>query len=159
MKIFSVPLCLLTFTISVLSCDKKSDPPAGPTKTATISSGAWKYDTGGADVDRNGTIDIQGSSILPACALDNTITFKVDNTGVGDEGVTKCNAADPQTAPLTWNFTDAEANLVMSNNIFSILNGKFKIVTLSTTNFSLSKDTVITAISAQPISLVVNLKH
>ncbi len=158
MKIFSLPLSLALLCTTFASCEKKSDPPA-LTKTQNITAGSWKYESGGVDQDRNGTIDIQGSSILPTCALDNTITFKEDNTGIGDEGATKCNSVDPQTAPLSWNFADAEANLIMNNNIFAILNGKFKIVALSATNFSLSKDTIITAISTQPISLVVNLKH
>lgn len=160
MKIF-LPLTCLLIVIGFGSCSKSSDPDPVPvpTKTDQISSGAWKYDTGGADIDRNGTIDFQGSAILPGCLLDNTASFKRDNTGIGDEGATKCNTTDPQSAPFNWNFADAEANLVVSNNIFTILNGKFKIVALSATNFSLTKDTVITAISPQPIALIVNLKH
>jgi hypothetical protein len=139
-----------------LSCSKDKDPAPAPTKTDNISAGSWKYDSGGIDQDKNGTVDIQGSLFFGTCLLDNTITFKKDNTGITDEGSTKCNSSDPQSAPFNWNFTDAEANITVSNNIFSPLNGKFKVVALSSSALTLSKDSTIGPLNA---SLIVNLKH
>ncbi len=157
MKIFSVLTCLLP-VICFLSCSKNSDPDviSAATKVDNISSGAWKYESGGVDQDKNGTIDIPGSTLFGSCSLDNTITFKKDNTGITDEGGTKCNLGDPQSAPFSWNFTEAEANITISNNIFSLLNGKFKVVSLTSSAFTLSKDSTIGPLS---VSLIVNLKH
>ncbi len=99
MKIFLVVTCLLT-VICFLSCSKDSGPDviSAATKLDNISSGAWKYESGGVDQDKNGTIDIPGSALFGSCSLDNTIIFKKDNTGITDEGGTKCNSSDPQSA-------------------------------------------------------------
>ncbi|MDB5206896.1 MAG: hypothetical protein JWR72_1971 [Flavisolibacter sp.] len=156
MKIFSLLTCLL-IGIGFWSCSKDSDPaPVQPTKTDNISSSAWKYESGGVDQDKNGTIDIAGTTLFGPCSLDNTITFKKDNTGITDEGSIKCNGTDPQSAPFNWSFADAEANITISNNIFSLLNGKFKVVSLTSSAFTLSKDSTIGPLS---VSLIVNLKH
>jgi hypothetical protein len=156
MKIFTLLTCLL-IGIGFWSCSKKSDPaPTQSTKMDNISSSAWKYESGGVDQDKNGTIDISGSSLFGSCSLDNTITFNKDNTGITDEGSTKCNSTDPQSAPFNWSFADAEANITISNNIFSLLNGKFKVVALTGSAFTLSKDSTIGSLS---VSLIVNLKH
>jgi hypothetical protein len=157
MKIFSSFLYLILFCVAFIGCDKKSDPaPTTPTKTDNISSGPWIYESGGVDQDKNGTIDIAGSLLFGTCVLDNKISFKKDNTGLTDEGMAKCNTSDPQTAPFNWNFADAEANIVISNNSFSLLNGKFKVVSLTNSAFTLSKDSTIGTLS---VSVLVNLKH
>lgn len=159
MKIFSSFVCFL-FLCAAFSCNKTSDPIPTATKTDNISASSWTYENAGIDNDRNGTIDVPLSSIAPSlvqsCKIDNMLTFKKDNTGTVDEGATRCNVTDPQTSAFNWNFADNETNLVVSNNIFALLNGKSKILALTSTNFSLTRDTVIAATS---VALVVNLKH
>ena len=160
MKIFSSLSLLLVLLLT--ACSKKSDPqPNQPTKTDYISASAWTYDNAGIDNDKNGTIDIPLSTIaptlLPACLTDNKITFSGNNTGTTDEGATKCNATDQQTTGFNWNFSDNETNLNISNNVFALLNGKSKIVSLTTANFTLSKDTTIAILGN--VALVVSLKH
>ncbi len=60
-----------------LSCKKDSSENNGPTKTELLTSSAWKYESGGADVDKNGSIDLTLETIgtIPPCILDNSATF------------------------------------------------------------------------------------
>jgi hypothetical protein len=159
MKIFSSFLCS-SILFSLLACNKNSDPVATLTKTDLISASAWNYENAGIDNDRNGTIDVPLSSLAPSlvqtCKTDNLLTYKKDNTGITDEGATKCNSTDPQTSAFNWSFADNEININISNSIFSLVNGKSKVVTLTSTNFSLSRDTILLG---TPYSMVVNLKH
>ena len=161
MKFLSSLLYASAFCACFLSCNKKSDPQNQPSKTDHISASAWTYENAGIDNDRNGTIDLSLSTVaptlLPTCLTDNKITFSRNNSGTTDEGATKCNTTDPQTTNFSWNFADNEANLTISNNVFALLNGKSKIVSLTATNFTLSKDT--TVVPFGNVALVVSLKH
>jgi hypothetical protein len=161
MKIFSSLVFLLITNVVFTSCDKESDPdPQTSPKADYISASPWKYENAGIDNDKNGTIDVALSVLVPgavqACRTDNILTFKKDNTGITDEGTTKCNAADPQSTNFNWSFADNETNLNISNNTFPILNGKSRIVTLNETAFALSRDTTL---GGTNVTLVVTLKH
>lgn len=154
---------LLICAVWVSSCSKKSDPePAQSSKTDQISSSAWMYQDAGIDNNRDGAIDAGGSfsvilpSLVPTCRTDNAITFKKDNSGIVDEGTTKCNTADPTQTAFNWSFADNETAVTVNNNAFALLNGKSKIVTLNTTNLTLTRDTVI---AGSTIVALVILKH
>jgi hypothetical protein len=95
--------------------------------------------------------------MIPTCLTDNKITFSRNNTGITDEGASKCNTSDQQTTNFNWSFADNEANLNISNNVFALLNGKSKIVSLTATNFTLSRDTTVPIFNN--VALVVSLKH
>src|SRR4051794_40010009 len=99
-------ILLTALALGFVSCDKNDDPPQGPSKTDMVTSAAWKYDNGGADSNGDGTIDFtfEQTGVVQPCRLDNTALFKADGTGVTDEGATKCNTTDPQTAAFNWNF-------------------------------------------------------
>lgn len=157
MKIFPSILCLAFFACAFISCNKKSNQQTPqPTKTDHLTASSWKLNAAGVDQDRNGTIDFSVMALIPACVIDNSITFKRDNTGVTDEGASKCNAADPQTTNFNWSFANAEANLNISNSVLGQLNGSSKILELTETSLSLTKDTVISGITA---GVIVQLKH
>lgn len=155
MKNFSFLFFLLMSSTGFFGCQKKSDPP---TKTDHISSAPWMHESSGVDGDRNGTIDFTfaATGTVPPCRLDNILTFKKDNTGITDEGALKCNTSDPQTSNFGWGFADSETALNINGNVFPVLNGKFKIMALTATSFSLSRDTVI---NSQNVAVIVNLKH
>ena len=154
MKIFSTA-SVLCFALFLLACQKEDNPT--PTKTDHISSSSWKYDGGGVDGDKNGTVDLQfPAGTLDPCRTDNTLKFERNGTGISDEGTAKCNTSDPQSSSFKWNFTSGETALVMSGNIFPLLNGTFRILDLNATTFRLSKDTVL---SGQNVAVIVNLKH
>ena len=161
MKIFSSLIGILLFAVLFTSCQKKSDPdPNQTTKTDLISKSTWKYENAGIDQDKNGTIDVAISTLAPnlilSCQTDNILSFKVNNSGTVDEGATKCNTADATTTNFNWNFADNETSLNISNNVFSIMNGKSKIVTLTETALALSRDTLV---FGSNVALVVTLKH
>jgi hypothetical protein len=146
---------------SLLSCKKKKDEP--PTKTEMLTSSSWKYESGGIDQDRNGTVDFtfESTGLLQPCILDNTGTFSSNGTGVADEGATKCNTTAAQTTAFTWNFQNNETELqVLGSGLFG-LGGKFKIKELTSTRLALTKDTTVTLSGMPPttVGLIVNLKH
>jgi len=150
----SVIIGSLAFSCS----EKNTDPPPPPSNTELLTTGSWKYDNGGIDQDRNGTIDItfEMTGLVQPCVLDNSGTFNANGTGINDEGATKCNPALPQTTPFTWSFANNETSMnVAGSGIFGI-GGLFKINTLTSAKLTLSKDTTIMAIT---VGLIVNLKH
>src|SRR4051812_24157217 len=90
--------------ISLLACSK-SDNKKPADNVSLITSTKWVYSSAGLDVDNNGTKDTDPPpGVLQSCDTDNTITFKSDNTGVMDEGATKCETSDPQTVAFNWSF-------------------------------------------------------
>ena len=155
MKIFLSVLSFV-FALQLVSCQKKSDPTPQATKTHHLTASSWKLNAAGLDQDKNGTIDLSVMALLQPCTIDNTITFKSDNTGTTDEGTTKCNAADPQSTNFNWSFADSEASINVSNSVLGQLNGKSKILELTETSLSLTKDTVI---GGMTVGAIVQLKH
>lgn len=141
-----------------LSCKKDSSENNGPTKTELLTSSAWKYESGGVDVDKNGSIDLslETLGLAPACLLDNSATFNADGTGINDEGATKCDPSLPQTTPFNWSFANNETALNISGNGFAGISGQFKITTLTSTRLTIAKDTTMNNMSG---TLIVNLKH
>jgi hypothetical protein len=157
MKIFST-LFLACLCMVYVSC-KKNETNNTPTKMDHITAGPWVHESSGVDVGRDGTIDIPMASLgtIPACRLDNLLTFRKDGTAVADEGATKCEGTDPQTSTFNWAFADNETSLQISGNVFTQLNGKSNIRTLNATTLSLSKDTTVAPFGN--VAIVVNLKH
>ena len=148
---------VFTLMISFLLLPACSKDDKQPTKTEILTNGIWKFDNGGIDQDKNGTVDINfTTAILPACVFDNTVSFSSNGTGVTDEGLNKCNPAGPQTTPFNWNFVSNETAINISGSGLLGISGQFKIVELSDTRFGLSKDT---AVSGFNVSMIVNLKH
>ena len=156
MKIFSSLLLLFLICFVFSAC--KKDKNTAETKAALLESGAWLHESSGVDVDKNGTIELSlEAGGVPQCRLDNVLSFQKNHTATADEGATKCNTADPQTTQFNWQFADGETAVVFSGNVFTQLNGKFSIHTLSKTNLSLSKDTTIAPLGN--VLVIVNLKH
>ena len=146
----------LTLAFLLIQCKKESDPPPQPTKTDHITASPWKLEDAGLDQNKDGSIEFSVFASLPACLVDNTISFKTDNTGLTDEGSQKCNTSDPQSTAFNWSFADGEANINISNSMLAQINGKSKIVALTATNMTLAKDTTALGLSGWAI---VKLKH
>lgn len=53
-------------------------------------------------------------SQMDACEKDDLITFNSNGTYTQDEGVSKCNAADPQTTTGTWVWNSTETIITMT---------------------------------------------
>lgn len=162
MKIFSSFLLLAVISTPFFSCKKESDTTAQQTKTQLISASGWTYQDAGIDGNGDGAVDAGASfsvllpAAVPACRTDNVFTFKADNTGIADEGTTKCTTADPQATAFNWNFTDNESAINISNNVFAIFNGKSKIRALADNKLALTRDTTL---AGTTYTLLVVLKH
>jgi hypothetical protein len=141
----------LTISFLLIACGKDDKEP---TKTEILTSGSWKFDNGGIDQDRNGTVDISFTSVLPPCALDNSATFNSDYTGINDEGILKCGTS--QTTPFNWSFASNETAINITGTGLLGISGQFKIAELSATRFGLTRDTTIAGLN---MTAIVNLKH
>jgi hypothetical protein len=145
---------LLAFTFGC----KKGGGSGPKSKTELLTQASWKYENAAVDVDRNGTPDSPlPAGILDACELDNTITFSSNGTGVVDEGGTKCNGADPQSAPFNWSFKNNEQVITFTNIAFGGLDGDVTLKTINETQLELHKE--VTVAIGTVVNVIVYLKH
>lgn len=152
-------LILALSSAALFGCEKDDDDNNQQSeKTTFLVQSAWRFDNAGIDVDRNGTIETAlPAGSLESCFTDNTITFSANGNGMVDEGPTKCDAADPQTTPFTWSFAANETAMNISGDVVAgIEGGQFKIIALTSTKLSLSKDT---SILGAPVALIAEFKH
>ncbi len=133
--ILKITLSLLVFAIVLQSC-KKDSTSKTKTKTDLITEATWKFSTATA----NGT-DV--SAALQACQKDNTLTFQANGNGTADEGATKCNAGDAQSAPFTWSFQNNETSIHASTVWFTGGSGDFTLVSLTETQLVVSQNITI----------------
>jgi hypothetical protein len=136
----------LLFTgFAVASCDKDDDNDDPVTAVDLIASGTWQIDTIAFDSDKNGSIDTPIPGGFQACELDNTLTFNQDTaTGVFDEGALKCDPADPQTIDFGWTLKNGDSIINFTGNLPGELKGDVNILTLTNTQFIMSKRIVLT---------------
>ena len=152
-KLFLIAIISLAF----FACKKNDSKSGGTTKTTLVTQQSWKFDNAGLDPDKNGSIDLDVSSQIPTYVTDNTISFSSNGSGTVDEGGTKKINTDPQTIPFTWNFTSNETLITLNGAVIAGKGGEFKIVNLTSTQFTLSKDTTVPVIGSS--AFIVNLKH
>jgi hypothetical protein len=144
----------LLLIIAFTACKKGG---GAKSKTELLSQSSWKFDNAALDIDRNGTPDSPvPPGFLESCDTDNTLTFKSDNTGVVDEGASKCDPAGPQTVPFTWAFKDGEQTITFGNVAFGGLNGDVKVKTLNDTQLELHKDVNVLG---SAVNVIVYFKH
>ena len=154
MKIF-----WLAFITLLVSCTKDNETEDQASKTDHITSAEWKYDNGGIDADKNGSIDLSfGSGIVPACVLDNTVTFNKDGSGIAEDGAVKCDVSIPEPTQFNWSFSNNETKLnILGSGVFGT-GGQFDILILNENQLSLRKDTTMPGTQV-PVWMVVELKH
>jgi len=138
-------------------CQKDADGgTTKKTKTELIAQSSWKFDRAGLDLDNNGTIDSPlPAGVLQSCDTDGTLLFNSNGTGVGDEGPTRCDPANPQTVNFTWSLKNNETVINFSNVLFGGLSGDVKLIGVTDTKLTLEKD--VTA--GVTVNVVVELKH
>lgn len=157
-------LTFLAFLSSVLllgSCQKEGSSSASTPKTKSelITNSSWKYNDAKIDSDNNGTGDTPlPAGIVTACQTDNIIVFTANGYGTVDEGPTKCDPADPQTIPFTWNFVSNETVINFSSAVFAGVGGEFKIISLTSTELILSKQLTVPPIPL-PLTIIISFKH
>jgi hypothetical protein len=151
-------LLAMILLVSAWGCNK-NDGNKTPTKASLITASTWKYSSAGIDVDGNGTSDLPlPADSVKACDTNNTLTFKSDGTGIVDEGPTKCNPANPQTIPFSWSLKNNDADLNFSTAIFAGISGDAKILELTSTKLTLSKQITVPG-TIFPITIVLFLVH
>jgi hypothetical protein len=133
------------------SNNNTNDPSA---RTVLLTKASWKFDTSGADFNKDGIIDA-GDNTLEPCFKDNTYQFNTDSTGTADNGALKCNVSDPQTFPFTWSFSN-KGDSVISSNADPILANGINIFSMTDTKIVLYKDT---SAFGQNFWYVISLKH
>lgn len=98
------------------SCSEKESVPL-KTDAEIIGSGiAWKLST----ATSNG---ISVVSFIDACIQDNLITFYFEtsaNTGVVDEGPTKCDESDAQLLDFSWEYNESTKILTVDTDIIEV---------------------------------------
>jgi len=121
---------IVCMTINV-SCKKDKDKSRSELIVGSwiLTSDAYSpaYDYSG-----NGTGITEAFSLYDDCVKDNVSTFKSDNTGISDEGATKCDPDDDQALPFVWQLSDNDSKLVISTygetyNIVQLDNSTLKI--------------------------------
>ena len=148
---------ILSLCFVIIACDKDDDNP--PSNTQLLTSSTWKFNDAGIDLTNDGSIDLPfGPGTLPDCLIDNTGTFNVDGTGINDEGPSKCMSTDPQTTNFNWSFQSNETVLNITGAGVVGITGQFKVLELTSSKLSLSKDTTMPGIPTS-VGLIVNLKH
>jgi hypothetical protein len=127
---FITTLILVLFIVS--SCGKDDDPIVVKTKTQLLTQSSWKFKSAFV-----GTTDYSG--FLQTCQKDNILTFSSNGSGNIDEGLTKCNGADPQNTLFTWNFQTNETILFISTPLFTNGSSTFDLISVSETELVVSQ--------------------
>ncbi|WP_192347702.1 lipocalin family protein [Algoriphagus sp. Y33] len=154
MKTFSkLPyLVMLASLITLGSCSEDDDKDPPKSATELIGSGeAWKFSSASA-----GGIPI--TSAIPACFLDNQITFDYNesgNTGVVDAGANKCSESEPQTADFEWSYSESTSILTVDTELLDIpgATGDIKVVSVTADTLVLTQSVAITGLGPQEVTL------
>lgn len=146
-------LYFLPVLFLAIGCDKNDDDdtPSGKTKTQILSESTWKFQAAGIDVDKNGTWETNLVAFIPDCAKDNTLKFETNGTGISDEGTVKCSGNTNQTTPFNWTFATNETVINITGNAVLGYGGQYKVVSLTDTKLSLSKDTTLPQLGTQTV--------
>ncbi|PZR29741.1 MAG: hypothetical protein DI535_01140 [Citrobacter freundii] len=153
---FVVLATLFTTVLSGCSKDDDNNDP-GETKTQLLIKSNWKLEKVEASIIGDVT------SQFEACEKDNTITFAATSndatsgSGTLDEGPTKCDNSDPQSASFTWELITNGTVLRTSQALIDGGSTDFTIVSLNGTNLVLSQQMTIAPFGATTITLT--LKH
>ena len=111
MKHYSTYLFALYLIVIAAGCTKKSDPAPAPvlSKTELLTAHNWRKTGLTYNDGTHGTMDYFFT--VPLCDRDNFLHFNPNNTVIEDEGATKCNANNPQSATYPWAFSNNETQL------------------------------------------------
>jgi hypothetical protein len=156
-----ISLGFVLTALYLISCSKDGDNDNGnDEKMDLITSAAWKYDTAGVDLSGDGNIDqALPAGLVDDCERDNLVTFNDDGTGTVDEGGSKCDAGDPQSTSLTWQFKNNQTVLNIPDTLYGKFTGDAQIKELSATKLKLIKEITITDPITMTVDVVIELKH
>jgi hypothetical protein len=130
-------------------CTSNKSFTVEPSKVYLIGQGTWKFSNA-----KVGGIDV--TAFVQACQKDNIADFHINGTCTLDEGLTKCNAGDPQTSAITWALQTNETMLYVSTPLFTGGSSTFLLVNLTATQLVVSQTMTINGI---PQNVVVTFIH
>jgi hypothetical protein len=152
-------VALILAGFAFYACKKDDDNVTPVTAVDLLASGTWNIDTIGFDGDKNGSIDEAVPGGLQACEMDNTLTFNKDSiSGVFDEGPAKCDSTDPQTIDFGYELKNGDSVINFTGNLPGELKGDVNILTLTNTQFIMSKRIVVTFPVQFDKNLIISLK-
>jgi hypothetical protein len=134
MKSLKVIMLFCALITLMTACKKNKDQ----TRSELLVTKAWKVADYGDDINKNGVIDASESD-LGNCEKDNSYTFATGGIGTFDEGASKCDPMDPQSAAFNWQLTEGETKLTLSIGGFPVVAGA-TIITLDNSNFVFAQD-------------------
>jgi|SRR5690554_854851 len=113
---FSVLVFISAALITVTSCSKDDDDdptPAPPTEKSKLINRDFAI----TDylVTLNGEV-FQTFANLASCDKDDITKFLDDNSGIFDEGNTKCDPGDPQQTAFNWSFQSNDEKLKIESS-------------------------------------------
>ena len=113
---------ILTVVLLFTSCKKINTTDEATVKSTLLllQNKNWKLTalTVTPGSSGTGTEDVYNTS-MEACEKDNIYRFNSGNVFILDEGLTKCDPADPQTENGTWDYNDATSTLHFQNSTSS----------------------------------------
>jgi hypothetical protein len=154
----AIIVAMVFIGFATVACKKDKTENKTVTKADLVASTTWSIDTIGFDMDKNGTIDSEVPGGFKPCEMDNTIKFNKDSTGIFSEGALKCDSADPQEIPFTWLLKQNDSVINIQGNLPGEMKGDINILTLSNTNFVLSKPITVTFPVPFNANLIIALK-
>ena len=106
--------------IACVACKKENKE----NRMDLLTSGSWKMIAftidPGYDYDGDGDIDTDLFAVTEACVKDDIFSFKRNGAFEVDQGLTKCDANDPQLYTTDWEFTNNERSIVISGEEYDI---------------------------------------
>ncbi|HVU54260.1 MAG TPA: hypothetical protein VHD83_04360 [Puia sp.] len=141
-------------TLIVAACSKSKSDNNSNSRMTLMTQAIWRYDTSGIDITGDGKIDLPDTIAQP-CYKDNTYQFKTDSTVIVDEGATKCNSADLQTATYDWSISNGNP-AIFKSDADPILEGGLTVQILNGSQLQLYKDTSVLGVS---LRYILSLKH
>jgi len=107
------------FVILTISCNKNKED-SNLSKKDLLASGTWKLTAVVADEDGNGSYETDRFASFLDCYKDNYITFRSNGELELNEGLTKCDPGDPQTATASWQLTQNETHLIFGSDEYTL---------------------------------------
>lgn len=137
---------LFLAALALGSCKKNDSNSPTPSKTDLLTAKNWRI-TADKTVNTVGSVSSTDDNYAtsPACERDNFIKFNTDKKAVYDEGATKCDTSDPQTASAAWDFNSDATKLTFTDPSGSGLSIQEDILELTATTLRLRTTSSYTA--------------
>ena len=113
----TISLFAVALILFIPACKKDK----AQSKTELLTSRSWKIIAAVSDDDGNGSYETDDFAFFPPCFKDNFLSFNTNGQVVQDEGLTKCDVADPQTETSTWSFSNNETNITIDADTYDLM--------------------------------------